>query len=197
MTDDKITMDVSYDEDGTAISATGGEGLAVTVEHRVNPDNDALEVRYSIRPIGDNAIYAGGATILVTIDKPDPGPNPPENASSIAATYAAGIIESIPTVLDKTLGDAVNHAAKDASEARRDMRSSVDALIKTIALMLLASNAGDVAKTKDMAHRLLRGEEIEGLGGVELPPGLTEETKGDAIARIDKAIDTMAGFIGG
>ena len=189
MTDMKVT----YGDDGSIIAAEGGNGFACEVETRT-ADKD-LQVRYTFKPIGDDAIYAGGATVLVTLHHPDAGPTPPKDASAIGAKFAAGFIESVPAVLDATLADALGKAARNASAEVRDRKTSVDALIKTIALMLLATNSGDVEATKTMATRLLHGEEIEGLGGVELPPTLTEEDRHDAIDRTLAAIDTMAEFI--
>jgi hypothetical protein len=189
MTDMKVT----YGDDGEIISAEGGNGFACQIDTRL--EDDDLQVRYTLTPVGDDALYAGGASVLVTLHRPDPGPNPPEDASAIGAKFAAGFIESIPQVLDATLATALSHAARDASAKVRERKSNVDALIKTIALMLLATNGGDVEATKTMATRLLHGEEIDGLGGVELPPTLTDEDRADAVARTHAAIDTMAQFM--
>jgi len=169
------------------------DGFACEIETRLCDDD--LQVRYTFTPTGDDSLYAGGASVLVTLNRPDPGPNPPENASAIGAKYAAGFIQSVPSVLDATLAEAMGSAAKDAREQVNERKSNIDALIKTIALMLLATNRGDVEATKMMATRLLHGEEIDGLGGVELPPTLTDADRQDAIERTLRAIDTMAEFM--
>jgi hypothetical protein len=169
-------------------TTTGPEGLAVTVDTKVSDKGD-LKVRYTLTPTGPDSIYAGGATVMVTLDRPDFGPNPPKDA--------AGIVASIPRVIEETLAEAMSDSAGKAQDKARDARSSVDGLVKAIAVLLLAQNDGDVETTKVMAHAILNGEPIPGVDEVfpSLPVEVTPDMRADAIAKVDHAIDTMAALL--
>jgi hypothetical protein len=177
-------------------TTTGPEGLSVTVDTKVSDKGD-LKVRYTMTPTGPDSIYAGGATVMVTLDRPDFGPNPPKDAPAIAARYHAGIVASIPRVIEETLAEAVSDAADKAREESRERLSSIDGLVKAIAVLLLAQNDGDVETTKVMAHAILNGEPIPGVDEAfpSLPVEVTPDMRADAIAKVDHAIDTMAALL--
>jgi hypothetical protein len=191
MTARKITFDL--DATGRPVSAEGINAVAAEVESRsVGPE---VQVRITLTPAGDNALYAGTMTALFTLTAPERVPGvPAAEQIDVAATYGRQMIEAMPIIVADVLGDCIGDAVTKAAKAGLSdglLGGEIEAVMNVIALALLALSKGDKDKAKHAMVELAHGGEV---GGGSLPTlaHLSAEARAEAIEKVHAAIDTLA-----
>lgn len=173
-------INIKITDDGATM--TGAPGVSVETESRENPDDGALQVRWTVTPVGDGAEFAGTLTVVASLSKPEVSN---DDEAETAAKYAASCIGIVGDIVKEQIVTAFGEAAAKSSDDGKALRMGVHAM----ASLLLTMNGGDPEKAKEQAGLMAHGKAsitAESLG-------LSESDVADCIAAVREVIDATAG----
>lgn len=148
------SINISIPKDGGIPGVEGVHALAATAETRVDGD-DALEVKVTFVPVGDDALHAGSLEVTLRLTKPDLVQNSDKDEDAqakIGADYARLMLEVAGPFLAEHIkplfNEAIGGAVKDHAEKHEKIVEHMATMCQAVAMMLLVKHKGDKDKAK-------------------------------------------------